>query len=253
MENCHASLYYVIPAQVFEDDRLEFSEIMFYGLLSGLAFSNGYCFASDRYLGKRMKSDERTIRRWIEKLEGFGYIKRHTEKNGMKWDRKIFICHSSTNVYERASSSLSNGHTCPDREGAHARIVSKEEEEETATPSQIVHNSPPTQAELEELQRRKKARRGTPIVDEEKWNAATLKSIRRSKPMSQRDRNQKVLQGISQEAKLYPERFFGKISAHLDSGLTVMLTLILPNGNKRYADLAMPEKELLAEIATWRK
>jgi DNA-binding PadR family transcriptional regulator len=102
-ESHHLGAFYVIPSQVFEDDRLEYSEIMFYALLSGLANNTGYCFASDKYLAERMKISHQTIERWLLKLEEIGYIKRETKKNGLRWDRKIFITHArvnSNNVYE---------------------------------------------------------------------------------------------------------------------------------------------------------
>ena len=88
-----AGMYYVIPAQVFEDAKLEHSEINFYALLSGLAFNDGYCWASDKYLASRMRVEDRTIRKWILKLEKLGYIRRETERKGLRWERKIFLCH----------------------------------------------------------------------------------------------------------------------------------------------------------------
>jgi RimJ/RimL family protein N-acetyltransferase len=101
---------------------------MFYALLSGLAHSNGFCFASDAYLAKRKKVDARTIRKWLENLEKKGYIKRETKKNGMYWDRKIFIMHSrvnSNNNYERKPTPASNGPTGPHREGVEGHIESE--------------------------------------------------------------------------------------------------------------------------------
>lgn len=105
------SLYYVIPAEVFEDDRLEESEIMFYAFLSGLSRSKGYCYASNEYLAKKRKVTDRCIKYWLDRLEEFGYIKREVTKNGFKWDRKIFITHAriSKNSYQGNSSSLPKG------------------------------------------------------------------------------------------------------------------------------------------------
>jgi helix-turn-helix protein len=97
MENHSAGIYYVIPAEVFEDDRLEPSELKFYVLLSGLARSEGYCYASNEYLAARLKSNSRTIQKWLIKLEEFGYIRRELKKIGMVTDRKIFICHARLN------------------------------------------------------------------------------------------------------------------------------------------------------------
>lgn len=126
MENVKSGLYYVIPSQVFEDKRLEPSEIIFYALLSGLAFSDGYCYAGDEYLAGRCDCSARQIQHMLEKLESLGYVHRDTKKEGMKWKRKIFITHSSKNVYETKHSSGSSGSTVPDRVEAHCDIVSKE-------------------------------------------------------------------------------------------------------------------------------
>lgn len=123
-----SGLYYVIPSQVFEDDRLEHSETVFYALLSGIAWNDGYCYASNDYLAKRMKVDERTIRKWLERLENFGYIHRETSKKGMFWERKIFISHSvpvSKDVYERNRGAASKGPGRPDEEELEGRKVSE--------------------------------------------------------------------------------------------------------------------------------
>lgn len=127
-EKIPTGIYYVIPAQVFEDDRLEHSETVFYGLLSGLSFSSGFCFASNEYLAKRMRVDERTIRKWLERLEDFGYVKREIKKEGFKWDRKIFITHAvvnSNNSYERTYKAGSRGLPGPDQADFQGHIVSK--------------------------------------------------------------------------------------------------------------------------------
>lgn len=121
----HPGLYYVVPAEVFEDDNLEDSEKMLYALISGLSNNTGYCYASDNYLSERRKCDARHIRRMVLKLEEHGYVKRETIKKGMNWERKIFITHSSRKSYERTCTSASNGCTGPDRADVHSRIVSK--------------------------------------------------------------------------------------------------------------------------------
>jgi hypothetical protein len=165
MEN-RSGIYYVTPAQVFEDERLEHSEILFYALLSGLAYSNGYCFASDKYLAERMRSKERTIQDWLSRLEGFGYIRRDTKKIGMGWDRKIFICHSrleSNNSYEGNSSAVSNGikiistkgTPVPYREAPQCHIEREEEEKE-----KIVCSPPPVGGTSEPRMIKKKHPKG---------------------------------------------------------------------------------------------
>lgn len=146
-EEHKSGLYYVILSAVLEDTRLEHSEIVFYALLSGLATVQGYCFASDEYLAKRMRCKERTVRDWLLRLEKFGYIERETKKEGMLWDRKIFVHHGlSKSSYERHPSAVRSGGAVPDREALQCRIVSKENiegEETTPTPSKGMSASPP--------------------------------------------------------------------------------------------------------------
>lgn len=134
-ETHRSGLYYVIPSSVFEDCRLEHSEVVFYALISGLATNEGYCYASDLYFSSRMKVSERTIRDWLQRLEKFGHLKRETTKKGMYWDRKIFVfsCISKSS-YDRHSSAGSIGTSAgsigtpvPDRQEPQCRIVSKEE------------------------------------------------------------------------------------------------------------------------------
>jgi hypothetical protein len=189
-EKNHGSIYYVIPAQIFEDLDLEDSEKIFYGLLSGLAFSNGFCFASDAYLAKRKNVDERTIKRWLEKLEKKGYIRRDTKKNGMYWDRKIFITHSHVNSnksYERTPKPSSKGHVCPVDRGTHVPIVS-----EVPPASEILPPLPPpsskdkplpiTPEEEEEIQKLLRERpEGMPkIKSMRSWRKVVLEDIRSS-------------------------------------------------------------------------
>lgn len=127
------SIYYVIPAEVFEDKRLEHSEIIFYALLSGLAKSGGYCYASDKYLAQRMHCGVSTVQTWLRKFEKLGYVLRETTKDGMKWERKIFITHSikgtkdnSNNVCESSSMRTSNARARGLEMLAHEDIVSED-------------------------------------------------------------------------------------------------------------------------------
>lgn len=115
-------LYYVIPTQIYEDDRLHGDEILFYALISNLANKEGYSYASDRWLASKRQVDESSIQRWLNKLEGLGYIRRETMKAGMKWERKIFICHGltpkvSNNVYEPSPVRGSSPYTSPQKQG----------------------------------------------------------------------------------------------------------------------------------------
>lgn len=128
-ESHRAGLYYIITAQVFEDERLKDDDCMLYALISGLALNSGYCFASDAYLQKRRKKKSlREIQRSLEDLEKLGYIRRETKRKGMQWERKIFVCHAriSNNSYERTYVSPAKRQGCRVESDADGEIVSKE-------------------------------------------------------------------------------------------------------------------------------
>jgi helix-turn-helix protein len=129
-------LYYVIPAEVFEDEDLEHSEIMFYGLLSGLSSRDGYCWATNAYLAKRMgKSDDR-VKVWLSKLEDLGYIKRETVQEGSFCERRIFIMHARVKKKSPDFTDAPGGvhkRTPPPSAKTH-HIVSKEREKERTPP-----------------------------------------------------------------------------------------------------------------------
>lgn len=126
-EEPRSGLYYVVPAFVFESDDIGWPEKMLYALISGLSTNHGYCFASDSYLAKKMKVDDRTIRRHLNTLESLKFITKHTEKKGMFWSRKIYVnSWNSNNFYEGTSVSYPIGQKCPTRTDKNVRIVSKD-------------------------------------------------------------------------------------------------------------------------------
>ena len=74
-------LYYVIPAQVMDDESISPAQKLLYALLSGLADHEGKCFPSDEYLCKRLNESESVLKRNLRGLEQYGFIKRHTAKD----------------------------------------------------------------------------------------------------------------------------------------------------------------------------
>jgi DNA-binding Lrp family transcriptional regulator len=118
-QNQSPGLYYVIPSQVFEDERLDHPEIVFYALLSGLATRDGYCFASNANLAERMKRGTEQIERYLKKLEDLGYIRRDTKRNGILWERKIFIEHN----FNKNSRTLANEDSKPPQGGKEASAI----------------------------------------------------------------------------------------------------------------------------------
>lgn len=84
------SYYAVIPSTVRYDKDLSASEKLLYGEITALANKQGYCFATNSYFAELYKTTERTITRWISKLENKNYIKREMLYGNNK-ERRLYI------------------------------------------------------------------------------------------------------------------------------------------------------------------
>jgi len=86
--------YATIPATVRYDDELTSSEKLFYGEITALSNKHGYCFATNSYFSNLYKVSDRTIIRWINKLEGKGYINKQIiyGDNNECIERRIYLC-----------------------------------------------------------------------------------------------------------------------------------------------------------------
>lgn len=86
------SYYGVCPAEVRYDFRLPASARLLYVELSALSNYKGYCWASNQYFMKYFDVCERTVKRWLEALEAYGYITITNERNEFnKKERKIYL------------------------------------------------------------------------------------------------------------------------------------------------------------------
>lgn len=75
------------PGDILDIEGIEFSDIVLYAVIYGLCKTTGYSFASNEYLGKRMKVSVRSIQRSMKRLHGFNLIFAETDGN----NRKIFL------------------------------------------------------------------------------------------------------------------------------------------------------------------
>lgn len=66
--------YIVIPAQVWFDHRLRPNSTKLYGVISALCGQEGYCWASDAYLGEMLHQSERTVRELLKELTECGHL-----------------------------------------------------------------------------------------------------------------------------------------------------------------------------------
>jgi hypothetical protein len=83
-----------IPGDVLDDDRLTDMAKILYGKISRLAYKNGYCWASNKFLDGTKSGN--TASRNIKELEKYEYVKCVYENFGQ--DRKIYICSIDSRV-----------------------------------------------------------------------------------------------------------------------------------------------------------
>ena len=65
--------YAVIPATVLFNERLKPNEKLLYALITALSNKEGYCYASNKYLGEKLGVDPVTVSRWITDLRRNNY------------------------------------------------------------------------------------------------------------------------------------------------------------------------------------
>jgi hypothetical protein len=83
------SYYAVIPSEILDDERLSGNAKLLYAKISALTKKTGFCWASNAYLARQRRTDERTVRRWLAELRDAGHIA--TELNDDGNARKIWL------------------------------------------------------------------------------------------------------------------------------------------------------------------
>ena len=80
--------YAVIPATVLFNERLKPNEKLLYALITALSNKEGYCYASNKYLGEKLGVDPVTFSRWITDLRRNNYVFVDIMRN----EKKEIIC-----------------------------------------------------------------------------------------------------------------------------------------------------------------
>ena len=94
----HVGAFGIIPNVILYNEDLSHGEKMLYTMISSLCNKNGYCFASNAYLSKILKTSKSTIGLYLKHLEELNYISRDfEEKEGRVNDieRKIYLNYDS--------------------------------------------------------------------------------------------------------------------------------------------------------------
>lgn len=78
------SYWAVLPAEIRYDDRIPASAKLLYAEISSLTGRGGYCWAENDYFARLYKINERTVRRLLDALAEFGYIRIEEERSRHK-------------------------------------------------------------------------------------------------------------------------------------------------------------------------
>jgi hypothetical protein len=85
MESKHFPLF--APGDILEIEGIELIDVVLYAVIYGLCRKEGYCFASNDYLSKRLKVCARSIQRSMKRLHGFNLIFAEFDDN----NRRIYL------------------------------------------------------------------------------------------------------------------------------------------------------------------
>ena len=85
------SLWVVIPWSILTTEKLTKSEKLLYGEISALQRRDGFCRASNEYLGKIIGLHPRSITRGIRKMKKLGILYIEFEDNKGKTKRRIYL------------------------------------------------------------------------------------------------------------------------------------------------------------------
>ena len=85
--------YSIIPATILYNKELKANEKLLYAIITSLAYKEGYCFATNKYLAEKLGVNPKTISNWISDLSKRNFIIVEVIRNENKQiiQRKIYI------------------------------------------------------------------------------------------------------------------------------------------------------------------
>jgi hypothetical protein len=81
----------VLPSAILFNKKIELKAVKLYAIIRGLTKKHGYCYATNGYLAELMEASERSITSWIIQLKDEKYLEIETQKNGIHWQRRIYL------------------------------------------------------------------------------------------------------------------------------------------------------------------
>ncbi|WP_295884863.1 conserved phage C-terminal domain-containing protein [uncultured Anaerococcus sp.] len=115
--------FHLIPNSVFYDDNLTDKQKLIFSEIFQLTQKNGYCYASNSYLSRKMKVDRTTIIRAINRLKELGYIDSELTYEDYSYRvriRKITINGSRANLHPSGASATMQVQECNNDGGTNA-------------------------------------------------------------------------------------------------------------------------------------
>lgn len=96
-----ANYYIVIPAPVWNDNKLSPISKLLYGHIAIKCNIKGFCWATNNFFGEILNCNERSIQRYLKELIDSLHIRTEMNKNDNGTLRKIFI--STTSIFSEES------------------------------------------------------------------------------------------------------------------------------------------------------
>lgn len=92
-ENQRIGYYSIIPATILFNEKLKANVKLLYAVITSLTNKEGYCYASNNYLGEKFGVDPKTISSWIKELRELNYIVIEIIRNDKKEiiQRRIYV------------------------------------------------------------------------------------------------------------------------------------------------------------------
>ena len=92
-ENQKIGYYSIIPTTILFNEKLKPNVKLLYAVITSLTNKEGYCYASNGYLGEKFNVNPKTISNWLKELRKYNYIVVEIIRNDKKeiMQRRIYI------------------------------------------------------------------------------------------------------------------------------------------------------------------
>jgi biotin operon repressor len=90
----------VVPMALVLDKNIEGNAIRTYLVIRGLTRLHGYCYATNAYIAESIGASESSIKRHIASLKDAGWLFVSTNKQGVHWQREIYLGNNKPTTYE---------------------------------------------------------------------------------------------------------------------------------------------------------